>query len=101
MVEPDADLVAAFRADLVERMARLTANWALVRAGDAAALEPLLRDVHYLAGTAATFGAAEIGDLAGEAETLLWPALREGIAVAAADRARIDELIAALSAAAG
>jgi HPt (histidine-containing phosphotransfer) domain-containing protein len=101
MVDPDADLVAAFRVDLAERMTRLAANWARVRGGDPAALEPLLRDVHYLAGTAATFGAPEIGDLAGQAETLLWPAMREGIAVAAADHARIDQLIAALSAAAG
>ena len=60
------------------RFAAMTAAWAAVQRGEAAALQALVKDAHYLAGTGATFGQPPISTAAGALEALLWPLAKSG-----------------------
>jgi len=69
---PEFDaLRAEYRQALAAKLDALGAQWAQVAGGDGAALEPLVRALHTLAGSAGTFGFAQIGTAARAAEDFL------------------------------
>ena len=81
------------------RFAAMTAAWAAVQKGDAAALQGLVKDAHYLAGTGATFGQPPISTAAGALEALLWPLAKTGAQPDSGLASAISEQMAGLRAA--
>lgn len=71
-----AELNRQYAADLPARLARVDVAWAAVRGGDRTALEELLREAHYLAGSGATFGQPAVSEAAGALEMYLWPLVK-------------------------
>jgi len=69
---PEFDaLRAEYRQGLAAKLDALRAQWAQLAGGDSAALDPLVRALHTLAGSAGTFGFAQIGTAARAAEDFL------------------------------
>jgi chemotaxis protein histidine kinase CheA len=93
-----AELNRQYSAALPERLDAVRAALAALEAGDAAAVLPLCREAHYLAGTGGTFGLPAISTTAGALETLLLGLGGRG--PDAAERIQISALTAALIAAA-
>jgi hypothetical protein len=88
-----ARLSADYAAQLPDRLAAVRTHWDALSGGDATAADPFLRAVHYLAGTGATFGRADVSDLANRLEALLSDA-----APASPDPAAAQPLVDALCA---
>lgn len=66
-----ARLSADYAAQLPGRLAEVRTRWNALAGGDEAAADPFLRAVHYLAGTGATFGRADVSDIANRLEALI------------------------------
>jgi len=107
---PSAEEEAAFHAELAAmnreyvtalpgRLEAMQAAWSAVQAGDAVALQALVKDAHYLAGTGATFGQPPISTAAGALELLLWPLAKAGVLPDAAQTTAITGHMAGLAAA--
>lgn len=91
---------AEYRASLPDRLAQLQAAWTQVRAcdTDAAARHALERCAHGLAGSAATFGFAALGDAARPIEEALAAEAAGHPSWNPASAARVAPLVDALSA---
>jgi len=68
-------LFARYAEQLPANIAELERLWATVRAGDQAALKPLHRALHSIAGSGATFGYSQLGSSAKVMEEALMPYL--------------------------
>ena len=101
---------AAFQAELAAmnreyalalpaRFAAMASAWAAVQGGATAALQAMVKDAHYLAGTGATFGLPPISTAAGALEMLLWPLAKAGALPDAGLAQAINEQMAGLRAA--
>ncbi len=71
-----AELNRQYAAALPERLALLDAAWKAVRNGERSALEDLLKEAHYLAGSGSTFGQPAVSEAAGALELFLWPLVK-------------------------
>jgi len=71
-----AELNRQYAEALPGRLALVDAAWTAVRGGDRAALEDLLREAHYLAGSGSTFGQPAVSEAAGALELYLWPLVK-------------------------
>ncbi len=71
-----AELNRQYAEALPERLTLVDAAWAAVRGGERAALEDLLKEAHYLAGSGATFGQPAVSEAAGALEMYLWPLVK-------------------------
>jgi len=90
------DLQADYGRELPGRIEELVSLWAAAREGDASqAMETLIRQVHTLAGSAGTFGFAELGQQARALEYFLKD---RGLTELAAVREEVDDQLASLSA---
>jgi chemotaxis protein histidine kinase CheA len=87
------ELSAEYRSALPAKMAELEAQW---RDGAPGSVETLRRGLHTLAGSAKTFGLAEVTDAARAAEQFLDPFCERGTPPEAAARAEFEGLFEAL-----
>jgi HPt (histidine-containing phosphotransfer) domain-containing protein len=98
-----AALLQDYRNSLPPRFAEVDARWALIMAGTAGpdTFQVLLRELHTLAGSAKTFGLAELGQAARAAELHLEPFCAAAAMPLAGDRETFVRLLAELRLSAG
>ncbi len=89
------ELRNTFLEGLPERLEEMTTSWAKVRVSPTLVdeLKRCSRHFHSLAGTAGTFGFAELGDLARNIEDALRPSIASGSGIIAKDIPLIDEVL--------
>jgi HPt (histidine-containing phosphotransfer) domain-containing protein len=87
---------AEYRSSLPQRLADIAEAWSAVRRGEAAALRPLLRQLHSIAGSALTFGLPALGRAAAEAEDWIEPYTERTEIPAAAALDAFEPLLAAV-----
>lgn len=97
-----AAVSAEFKAGLPARIAAIDDLWGRVLGGasPAGSLAELIRELHSLAGSAATFGQAEVGAAAAAAESRLEPSREAGQVPDEASRVAVSRLLEALRTAA-
>ena len=93
-----AGFQAEYRSSLPQRLSAIDDAWSSIERGDAdpAQLDTLVRGLHSIAGSALTFGMAELGDAAAAAERWLEPYRDRRQAPAAAARAAFEPLLVAV-----
>ena len=87
------ELRAEYRQSLAAKRAALQAQWTQVMRGDAAAIQPLVRALHTLAGSAGTFGFASLSAAARTAEEFLE---EKGSALGPPEQAEFERLLQAI-----
>ena len=87
---------AEYRATLPQRLADIDEASLAIREGDAAALRTLLRQLHSIAGSAATFGFAPLGKAAALAEDWIEPYCVRAETPAPAALEELEPLLAAV-----
>ncbi len=87
-----------YRDRLPDKLSVIARLWRDAMSGTlpAAALDDLRRELHTLAGSATTFGVAQVSALAGAAESLLNPFCERGVMPDAASAAQLAGLLDAL-----
>ena len=98
-----AALVQDYRNSLPPRLVDIDARWALIESGTAGpdTFQGLLRELHTLAGSAKTFGLAELGVAARAAELHLEPFCAAAAMPQAGDRETFGRLLAGVRHSAG
>ena len=91
-----AAVSAEFRQGLPARIAAIDGLWVRVTGGDPEAMTELIRALHTLAGSAETFGLADVGNAAAAAESGLEPHRDGGRVPDAAAQPGITRLLDAL-----
>ena len=89
---------AEYRSSLPQRMSAIEEAWSSLRSGASgpAQLGALVRGLHSIAGSALTFGMADLGDAAAAAERWLEPYCDRGELPPAAAHAQFEPLLAAV-----
>jgi HPt (histidine-containing phosphotransfer) domain-containing protein len=85
-----------YRATLPQRLVDIDAAWSAVRNQETPALQPLLRALHSIAGSALTFGLPELTKSAAAAEDWIEPYSERGEAPPPAAHSEFEALLAAV-----